>query len=199
MRNRPWVIGLVGGIGSGKTTVAECFREEGAEILDADRVAHKWLDHPAVRRALVRAFGTGVVPGGRVDRAALAREGFRSAATVARLNRIVHPYVKRDLEKSIAKSGKRVVVLDAPLLLEAGAEGLCDAIVFVDAPAAVRRRRIEGRGWGRGELKRRERLQWPLSRKRRMSDYRIDNSGSRAATARQVRAVLGSLDSTSHT
>lgn len=196
MRNRPWVIGLVGGIGSGKSTVAECFRSEGAEVLDADRIAHGLLDHPAVRRALVKEFGPGIVSGGRVDRGALAREGFRSRETVSRLNRIVHPFVGREIGKSIVKSRRRFVVVDAPLLLEAGAETMCDRIVFVDAPVPVRRRRIAGRGWGPGEMKRRERLQWSLSRKRSRSDYRIDNSGSRAATARQVRAVLRDLDLT---
>lgn len=198
MRKRPWVIGLIGGIGSGKSTVAELFREQGAEVLSADAVVHAVLDRPGVRRALLRTWGAEVAPKGRVDRARVARLAFRDADSVKRLNAIVHPHVRRDIRKAISGCRQSVFVLDAPLLLEAGGADWCDRIVFVDAPAEVRLRRIRSRGWDRGELRRRERCQWPLKRKKRMAHTVIRNRGSRAAAARQVRTVLRELGQNSH-
>ncbi len=198
MRKRPWVLGLVGGIGSGKSTVASVFANLGAEILDADRLVHQLLDHPALKGRLVAEWGPAVLCDGRIDRTALARVAFRDEESVRRLNEIVHPRIQREVRDRISRSRKRIVVLDAPLLLEAGADATCDRIAFVDAPRAVRLRRVRNRGWGPGELRRRERFQWTLSRKRRRADYVIDNSGSRAAAARQVRAVLRDLGIPSH-
>ncbi|MBI2900015.1 MAG: dephospho-CoA kinase [Planctomycetes bacterium] len=198
MRKRPWVIGLIGGIGSGKSTVAGCFERLGAEVVDADRVAHGLLDRPALRRNLVEEWGRGILSDGRVDRAALAARAFRSAASVRKLNAIVHPRVHREIAGRIAACRRPVLVLDAPLLLEAEADALCDLVIFVDAPRGVRARRIRARGWGPEELRRRERLQWSDSRKRARADYVIDNRGSRATAARQVRALIRGLVNPSH-
>jgi dephospho-CoA kinase len=198
MRNRPWVIGLIGGIGSGKSTVAKMLEKEGAEVLEADRVAHAVLDLPAVRRRLVSRWGKGIVLDGRVSRGALAKAAFRSPASIRQLNTIVHPEVRKAILRAIARCRRAVFVVDAPLLLEAGAGGLCDRIVFVHAPAAVRWARVARRGWTRGELRKRERFQWGMSRKRKNADVIVDNSGSRAAAARQVRALLRELRDPSH-
>lgn len=193
MRKRPWVLGLIGGIGSGKSTVAACFANLGAEVIDADRVVHGLLDRPSVRRDIVTEWGPETASGGRVNRAVLAQRAFRNRASIARLNEIVHPRVAKVIRGAVRRSRKAVFVVDAPLLLEAGAGELCDRIVFVDAPVQVRRARLLARGWSPGEMERRERFQWPLARKRAKADYVIDNGRTRAAAARQVRALIREL------
>ncbi len=198
MKKRPWVVGLIGGIGSGKSTVASLFGELGATVWNADTVVHELLDRPHVRRNLVRMWGEGIAPRGRIDRAALAGIAFRDAASVRRLNAVVHPHVRRALRRAIASCRRSVLVLDAPLLLEAGGATRCDRIVFVEAPKEIRLRRLKTRGWGPAELRRRERFQWPLAQKRKWADFIVQNGGSRAAAARQVRSLLRDLEHSSH-
>ena len=192
MKARLRVVGLLGGIGSGKSSVAALFEEFGARIVDADRIAHRILEEPAVRRTLTTWWGPEIVRGGRVDRARVARHAFGTRGGAARLNALLHPRIGRELKKEIARARRRggVVVVEAALLLETGTEAGCDALVFVDAPRRERRRRVARRGWSPSEWMRRERAQWPLRRKRAKADYVIDNGGSRAATRRQVRTIL---------
>lgn len=187
------VVGLAGGVGSGKSTVAGIFINEGARGIDADALGHRVLDLPRMRAALARDWGAGILRrDGRVDRAALARLAFRSRKDVARLNRRVHPEILREIRRRI--SGARGwVVLDAALLFETGADALCDKIVFVSAPRALRARRTRARGWGPGELARRERFQFPVAYKKKKADYVIDNTGPTSRTEEQARKICDEL------
>ncbi|MBI4563944.1 MAG: dephospho-CoA kinase [Planctomycetes bacterium] len=195
MPNRLRIVGLVGGIGSGKSTVAAIFKKYGARVVDADVLAHRALDRPEVRRALIRAWGSAVVRGGRVLRAEVARRAFRSPAALKKLTRAVHPHIRRDLKREIAAARRLhgLLVVDAALLLETGTASRCDRLIFVDAPRATRARRVRSRKWTAEELRRRERLQWPVRRKRAAADYRIDNGGSKAVLKRQIRTILQEL------
>ncbi len=186
------VLGLLGGLGSGKSAVAALFRTFGARAVDADRIAHRVLEEPAVKRTLQSWWGPEIVRRGRVDRAEVARRAFGSAGGTAKLNALVHPRIGRVLrgEISRARRGGGVLIVDAALLLETGSDAWCDVLVFVDAPAEIRRRRVAARGWTAAEWRRRERLQWPLRRKRKKADFVIDNRGSRAATRKQVESIL---------
>lgn len=186
------VVGLAGGVGSGKSTVAAIFIKQGARGIDADLLGHRILELPAVRAALVRDWGTGILRDGRVDRAALARLAFRSRKTVARLNRRVHPEILREIRRQIARA-RGWVVLDAALLFETGADALCDRIVFVSAPRALRARRVRSRGWGPGEIRRRERFQLPVGYKKKKADYVIDNTGPASRTEAQTRTICDEL------
>jgi dephospho-CoA kinase len=186
------VLGLAGGVGSGKSTVASMFRRWGAEVVDADALGHRVLDLPPVRSRLVRIWGAGILERGRVDRAALARLAFRSRREVARLNRAVHPAILREIRRGIARA-RGPVVLDAALLYEAGADSLCDRVAFVSAPRRERARRTRERGWSPGELARRERFQRPVAYKRKKADYVLDNSGSRSRTESQARRIWEDL------
>ena len=192
MTRRSIVVGLLGGIGSGKSSVAALFRTFGALTVDADRLARRVLEDPAVVRTLVSWWGPAVMSRGRVNRAEVARRAFGSAAATAKLNALTHPRIRRELKREIAGARRRggVVIVEAALLLETGSDAGCDALVFVDAPAAVRRRRIASRGWTAAEWRRRERAQWPLPRKRARADYLIDNGGTRAAARKQVETIL---------
>jgi dephospho-CoA kinase len=186
------VVGLAGGVGSGKSTVAAIFIKLGAQGIDADALGHRVLDLPAVRAALVRDWGKEILRDGRVDRAALARLAFRSRGSVARLNRRVHPEILRQIRRRITKA-RGWVVLDAALLFETGADALCDRIVYVSAPRALRARRVRSRGWGPEELRRRERYQLPVVYKKKKADYVIDNTGPASRTEAQIRKICDEL------
>jgi dephospho-CoA kinase len=186
------VVGLAGGIGSGKSSVAAFFRKWGARVVDADRIGHRVLDQPSIRARLVRAWGRDILDGPRVDRAALARIAFRSSRAISRLNRIVHPGIRREIRRQITRA-RGWVVLDAALLFEFGEDRRCDRVIYVRAPRAVRLRRLAARGWPPGELARRERLQWPAARKEKRADYVIDNAGSRVRAEKQARAIYDEI------
>lgn len=187
MRER-YVVGLVGGVASGKSAVAELFRKCGAAAVDADAIAHEVVDRPEVRDEIVRTWGAEVVTGGRIDRRKLAARAFRTSEDVRRLDAIVHPAVGQELVRRV-QAARGVVVVEAALLLETGADALCDRVVFVDAPKAERERRAAARDWEPGELERRERHQWPDERKRSRSHHVIRNDGSLTETERQVREL----------
>lgn len=186
------VVGLAGGVGSGKSTVARIFAKWGARAIDADAVGHRVLDLPRMRAALARDWGRGILRGGRVDRAALARLAFRSRKSVARLNRRVHPAILREIRRRIS-AARGWVVLDAALLFETGADALCDVVVFVSAPRQVRAGRIRSRGWGPGELRRRERFQFPVVYKKKKADYVLNNAGSKSRTEDQIQEICNEL------
>jgi len=190
------VVGLLGGVGSGKSTVARLLAARGARVHEADRIARDVLDSPRIRAAVRRRWPAAAGPRGRVDRAALARILFRDPVALRRLNRLVHPPViariRRDVNRE--RKGRIPIVLDVPLLLETPLRRLCTTWVFVAAPAAVRARRTaRSRGWSLREAARRERCQTGLARKRRQADVVIDNGGPLAATARQVAALWKTL------
>ena len=191
---RAEVIGFVGGVGSGKSALARWAGEHlGGIVLDADAAGHRALDRPEVKESLRKEFGDGVFDEeGTVIRSRLAArvfgDGEPEQTARRQLERIVHPVIGRDLEQQIAEAGQasNVILLDAAVLLEAGWQTACDAVVFVDVPEEVRRRRVQQtRGWTAEELTQREASQWPLDAKRQSADVVIDNSESLEAAGRQ--------------
>jgi len=198
---RTLLLGVLGGIASGKSEVARLLAGPDGRVLDADRLAHAALEEPDVRAWLGTRFGPAVIAGERVDRAALAAAVFAEPSARRELEARVHPRVRAALRAAIESAraeGVPRVVLDVPLLLEHEAEhGLpaqCDALVFVDADAKVRdARAVARRGWASGELERREALQLPLAAKRDRADFVIRNEGDldelRAAVGRVLEAL----------
>lgn len=190
------VIGLVGGIASGKSLVARRFAELGAVVLDADRAGHEVLELPEVRDALGARWGERIFdPKGRIDRALVARKVFDPQDVDRRelrfLEKLTHPPIRIRLEAqidSLTRSGTPpALVLDAPLLMEAGWDGLCQEILFVEAPREQRlRRAMESRGWTAAQFAAREEAQWPVAQKQKRATRVIDNSGDQASTYRQV-------------
>ncbi len=190
------VVGLVGGIGSGKSTVARELAARGCRVIDSDATAREILLRPPVRDELVRWWGAGITDSaGQIDRSQVARIVFADPAQRARLEALVHPLIHQDraaIIQRVRESGGGIVVIDAPLLFEAGVDAECDAVVFVDAPRAVRLDRVRSRGWNEQELDRRERAQMPLEEKRRRSGPVIDNAGDLESLERQVRGLVES-------
>ena len=189
------VIGLTGGIGSGKSTVATMLGRLGAEVLDADAMVHALLAEPATTRKVVKRFGEEVLdPHGKVDRKKLAEVAFASRRNIRDLEAILHPAVVRRSKRRIAalrRTGKPcVVVIDAPLLVEAGMDRLCDEIVFVHAPKAERVKRVrKTRGWSRRTLETREKRQKSLDVKRRNADTVVRNAEATKETSAQVHTL----------
>ncbi|MFT5422599.1 MAG: dephospho-CoA kinase [Phycisphaerales bacterium] len=197
MRERVIMIGLAGGIGSGKSRVAKEFAALGCAVSDSDADSRMAFARPEVIEALRAWWGDGVFDsGGQLDRSAVARIVFSNDSERVRLEKLIHPLVHEARERVAQEAlaaGALAVVVDAPLLFEAGIDGVCDAVVFVDCPVTERVRRVvEGRGWAPGELERREKAQMPLDVKRSRSDYVVTNDG-RAPLGPRVREVLDSI------
>lgn len=192
---RLMVIGLVGGIGAGKSAVAACLAKLGCVVIDSDARAKAKLDQPLVREALLAWWGQAILDfQGSVDRSKVAQIVFHDDAQRRRLEGLVHPLLASDRADTIAKAardGASGVVIDAPLLLEAGLEARCDAVIFVEASRQIRLLRVaQSRGWDEAELDRREKAQMGLAKKRRIAHDVIVNAGSADDLCREVRRVF---------
>jgi dephospho-CoA kinase len=195
------IIGLLGGVASGKSFVGEQFRRLGAEVLDADRVGHEVLLLPEVRAEIRKHFG-GKVFGedGEVDRKALGRIVFGpppdGPRELAVLERLTHPEIRRRLTSQVermAAEGVPAAILDAPVMLKSGWDEICSVVVFVEASDSVRRERALARGWTREEFEAREAAQESLEVKRRRADFVIDNSANAGYTQEQIERLWHSL------
>jgi dephospho-CoA kinase len=193
------IIGITGGIGSGKSHVARLFGEMGCAVIDSDSQARAAYDDPEVRRVLREWWGDAAFnPDGTVNRAAIAQRVFGNATELKRLEGLIHPLVAKargELMQKLAHNAAVVAfVWDTPLLLEAGLKDQCDAVVFVDATPELRLERVaRARGWNSAELLRRENLQWPLDRKREIADYVIRNTADAGEARSQVQDVLSRI------
>ncbi|MEX0702577.1 MAG: dephospho-CoA kinase [Planctomycetales bacterium] len=198
------VIGLVGGVGSGKSSIARLLaKNESIVLIDGDRAGHHVLKRPDVIRQLQHRFGEGILDEHRqIRRGALAREVFGPGEAHHRakadLELIVHPRIREILETEIddARANPEVaaILLDAAVLFEAGWNDLCDAVVYIDTPRPSRLERVRAaRGWDEAELDRREASQLPLETKRSRADHVIDNSGPPERAAAELEGFLKSL------
>lgn len=178
------VLGLVGGIGSGKSEVAQALARRGGCIVAGDPLGHEALRQPAVREQVVGRWGNVVLNAdGEVDRTKLGDVVFADPRERETLEGIVHPWIKGRLNEQLAAArdnrAYRFIVLDAAIMLEAGWDQACDVLVFVHASRAVRLRRVAGqRGWSADAMAARERAQLPLTVKATRAHVALDNSGS---------------------
>ncbi|MEO0476224.1 MAG: dephospho-CoA kinase [Planctomycetota bacterium] len=193
------VIGLTGGPGSGKSTIAGLFAELGCAVIDADRLAHDALLEQAVKSQVREKWGEAVFDeAGQVNRPALGKVVFRDPVALKALEEIVHPRVHagRQLERAQHQANPQMVAIveDCPLLLESHLNQDCDAVVFIDTPDELRLERVRSsRGWTLEELKKRDLQQMPLDIKREQADYVLSNDRDLAHVREQVRNVLQSI------
>ena len=178
------VIGVAGGIASGKSTVTRVFERLGARVLDADAIGHELLRTDRLRDRIRGIFGEAVLtPEGEVDRRALGRLVFGDEQARQRLNRLVRPAIRAEIHRRIA--GMRdegydgAVVVDAPLLVDTGPTDLADRVILVTAPAVTRKERIIRRsGLSEEEAAQRIAAQVPDEKQARWADYVLENDGT---------------------
>lgn len=193
-------VALTGNIASGKSSVAEAWRGEGARVVESDELARRAVapGTEALRRIAER-WGPGVLlPSGELDRAALRDVVFRDAEERRALEEIVHPEVERlraDAFEAAARDGADLVVADIPLLFEVGLEDAFDVVVLVDAPESVRLARLlADRGLPEEEAQRMIDAQLPTERKRAAADIVIDNTGTKAELEARAKQVWTELE-----
>lgn len=196
--SRP-IIGIVGGIGSGKSTVAAILRDLGCVVADSDQFARDALRDPAIRSRIIEWWGDDVLDPstGEIDRKRVAAIVFAEPVQRKRLEGLTHPWIERRRREVFANApaDAKALVIDAPLLLEAGLGRECDAVIFVDTPAKIRSQRVsDHRGWSASQWNAREAAQMPLDEKRRMAHHVVVNGGDlkalRAAVARTLDQIV---------
>ena len=191
------IIGILGGIGSGKSTVANEFAKLGCAVVDADKIAHGLLDRPAVRAKVVGLFGRGILDSaGKIDRRELATIVFADADKLSLLNKIIHPLVLEQAEELIRQyngQGRvKAIVLDMPLLAEVGWEKRCDRLVFVECESRLRSERAKKVDFS-DKIKIRENFQISLDNKASVADTTIDNNSDFSALVKQVADIFTNI------
>lgn len=190
MKRRALTVGLTGGIGSGKTEALRAFARQGAETLCLDEVAHRvLLRGAAAYRPVVRAFGRAILDArGEIDRRALGRIVFASPRARRRLERLTHPRILREMRRRLRAHGRGLLVVDAPLLFEAGWEKDFDLTLLVSAGVGTRLRRLARRDrLPAAQLRRRMAAQMPAAEKAARADVVLRNDGTRRELLDQVR------------
>ena len=178
------IVGITGGMGSGKSSLARALEERGATRIDADRIGHEVITSPTIRRDILTAFGEDLMnAAGNLDRRELGRRAFANEANYSRLNQIVHPPLVRELHQQIDRAkepmGRNVVVVDAALIFEWGNLEPFDVIVVVDAKVELRIERLtRSRGFSKSEVRRRMAFQMPNRKKTVKADWVVVNNGN---------------------
>jgi dephospho-CoA kinase len=197
---RPPLIGITGGIGAGKSAVATAFRSLDCVVSDSDAHARHVFAEPDVQQAMRDRWGGRACAGGDprapIDRASVGHIVFAEPSERVWLESLIHPriHARREAEFAQAPAGTPALVIDAPLLLEAGLADQCSEIWFIDAPEEVRKARVHvSRGWSGDEWASREAAQWPLDRKRAAAHHVLRNDGDPASLRMQVLERLGAM------
>lgn len=193
---RKVVIGVTGGFGTGKSTVARIFKSLGAKVIDADKIARGLLKTgTGVYKEILRVFGKKVLQeSGAIDRSKLAVIVFNNENPLLKLNKIVHPEAVKIIKQKIDGVSKGIIVLDIPLLFEAGLECLADKIVVVKSNRQNQYERLlKKTSLSKIEIAKRINAQMPLSKKIRGADFIIDNDGSIENTKKQIQKLRRKL------
>jgi dephospho-CoA kinase len=190
------ILGLIGGIGSGKSLVAEEFAKHGGYLISGDSLGHEALAQEDIRVKIIERWGRELLDEqGRILRRKLGTIVFADGKELRALEALVFPFIEMRIREEIARAGAApFIILDAAVMMESGWDRHFDKIVFVDAPEVIRLRRLwEQRGWTEAEVKARDQSQLPVEDKRRRADYVIDNAGPPEQMAPQVIRILEEL------
>jgi dephospho-CoA kinase len=193
------LIGIIGGIASGKSTVAAEFGKLGCAVISADAIVHELLGKPWVREEVIRLFGPGVLNAcGGLDRQRLAAIVFADAQRLSALNQVIHPHVFRRTEELIAQYNEdnhvKAIVLDMPLLVEVGWADRCDRVIFVDCDRKQRIARAVRKGLlNEKDIEIRENSQISLDKKAKLADNTLDNNSDFATLVRQIQDIFSHI------
>ncbi len=191
------VIGVTGGVSTGKTTVSHMFKVLGCRVINADKIAHNVIKEERIVERIVKMFGMKVLRGKKINRSKLAEQVFKSQEELTKLERIIHPRVTKEIKKKIKelkqKKGKGVIV-DVPLLFEVGLDQSVDVTVVVKTTQSKQIQWAqENLGLSRSEARKRIKAQMPLKDKIRQADFIIDNSKDLNKTRKQVNRIWQKL------
>ena len=191
----PRIVGVTGGLGSGKTTVCNFLRQGRAPVISADEISHCLMrpGHPIYDRT-IEAFGEKILNAdGQLDRRVLGERVFSDEEARRCLNGITHPAIVKEMRRQVSRAtgrGAQVVVLDIPLLYEVGLEAMCDEVWVVWCrPEQQVRRVMQREGLSKDEVNKRLEAQMPLDQKVQRADRVIDNSGSKASLVAHLEAL----------
>jgi dephospho-CoA kinase len=193
------IIGLVGGMCSGKTTAAKEFANLGCAVINADEIAHQLLEEKDVFSKIIKLFGKEILnEQGKIDRHLLANFVFGDPAKLSKLTGVLHPKVMVKVEELLAlyekDSAVKAIVLDIPLLIEVGWEKRCDYVIFVDCKPQIRLERAKKMGvFDVDQLKIRENLQISLDKKKLIADNVIDNNSGLSGLSKQIACLFSSI------
>ena len=179
------------------TLIPQIFEQSGAVVLSADEIGHRVLQEAGIRQAAVERWGSKILDSsGKIDRKRLATIVFQNEEDLVFLEKLTHQRIRDQISvelQHLAQNHTATVILDAPLLLEAGWESLCDVIVFIESSLENREKRAADRGWTPEELARRESRQLSLQKKRASTSHTIHNDGSTAELREEICRVWDSL------
>lgn len=192
------VIGVTGQLATGKTTVASMFAQRGAAVINADLIAHRSIRKKGkCYSGILRIFGTEILNKGEIDRKRLAELVFRKAALLKKLEAVIHPFVAAETLRQIRqfkKNGRRLIILDVPLLFESGMDQMTDLVIAVKTTSAVQMKRcLAGRKLSFQEARARIKMQMSMSEKARRADIIIDNNGGLNHTQKQIQKICDIL------
>ena len=195
--NKP-IIGILGGIASGKSTVAREFAQLGSQVIDADAIAHELLDQKAIKEKITAFFGQKILnSAGKVDHKKLAEIVFSDAEKLSFLNEILHPPVLERVEALIEIYSRqdqcKAIVLDMPLLVEVGWAERCDRLIYIDCSQKTREKRAKNKGLDKNQLKIREKFQISLDNKAARADNTIENNSDSLTLVRQVADIFSEM------
>jgi dephospho-CoA kinase len=190
------IIGILGGISSGKSTVAAEFAKLGCKVIDADKIVHDLLQKTGLRKKITTLFGQAILNSvGEIDNQKLAKVVFADTEKLLSLNKIIHPLVLERTEELIKRynlqSRIKAIVLDMPLLAEVGWAKRCDRLIFVNCKRKIRIDRAKKmKGFDENQIKIRENFQISLDKKASIADNVIDNNSDFQALVRQVADIF---------
>lgn len=193
MKQRVKVIGITGGIASGKSTVAKMLRSLGASVINADNICHQLINTEEIKNKISKKWGNNIQDkDGKINRRTLGKIVFADKGKLLALNKIIHPKVIKRIKSQIAeltvKDKANVIVLDAALLVESNLTNLCDILLYVDAKKHICKKRAQkSRKWPLHETTKREKFQYSMREKREMADITINNNLSKVNTFNQVK------------
>jgi dephospho-CoA kinase len=193
------VIGLIGGIGSGKSRVAAELARHGGIVISGDKLGHEALQDHDIKAAVIKRWGEDILDGeGNIERRRLGKVVFAEAGEKQALENLSFPYIERRIGEEIDKARydrqATLIVLDAAVMLEAGWNKFCNRLVYVKAPRDFRLRRLAAqRSLDEKEVAARENAQWPEAEKEKRADFVLDNSGSPEELARNVNDLVKKL------
>ena len=189
------IIGILGGIGSGKSTVAAEFVKLGCGLINADKIAHDLLEEKPIKEEIIKLFGEGILDSyKKISHKKLADIVFNDSRKLSILTNIIHPLVIKKTKEFIKKFNQqsqiKAIVLDMPLLLEVGWEKRCDRLIFVDCEEKIRAERLKKMGFNKNQLKIRENFQISLDKKASIADNTIVNNSGFSTLVKQVADIF---------